>query len=75
MNDLANWVQDALIVLLFIFSAIGAVIAYEIRALHKRIDSHSEKLESHVKEGVTVHRSLERIETKLDMHMKNGGGH
>ena len=73
--DWPTWIHDGLIVLLAIIAGVGGLIAYERRSLHRRIDKHADELDKHVHEGIEVHRALERIETKLDMHMRNGGSH
>ena len=81
-----DWVTLGVTVGIFIVVSIGSLIIYEVQRLHKRIDKATEEIharidkrgseiDGHIKEGIVVHKSLERIETKLDLHMKNGLRH
>ena len=73
--DVHNWIQDGIAVLTVIAVPIGTLVIWRFHTLSKAIEKDGEALDAHIKEGIQVHRALERIETKIDLHMKNGGKH
>ena len=70
-----NLVEPAIMVILFVIAVIGGLIAYELRRIHGRIDKYSAEMDDHVKAGVEVHKSLERIETTQRLHIENAHAH
>jgi len=75
MDNVYLFLQVVTVVFACVATPVGLWILREFRTLHKRVDKHADEMDDHIKEGVFVHRSLERIETKLDMHLNNGGRH
>lgn len=70
-----GWLQAVVTAGVFVVAAVGGLIIWEIRKVHDRITKYAKELDEHVKESIEVHKSLERIETKQDLHMENGHRH
>ena len=89
MNDWYFFIEIVTVVFLVIASPVGLWIIREFRTLHKRVDKHAEEMDAHIREGVDVHRALERnavnmkhLEKAVDRlreetrrHHENGGRH
>ena len=60
---------------IFVLSAIGGLIIWELRKLHSRIDKYSEKMDKHIDESAGIQRELGEVHTSIDMHIKNGHNH
>ena len=68
---MAEWVNIAVLIGLFVIGLIGGLIVHELRKIHTRIDKYAGEMDDHIKEGVQVHAAQARIETKIDMHLGN----
>ena len=66
---MAEWVNIAVLVGLFVIGMIGGLIVHELRKIHTRIDKYSREMDDHIKAGVKVLTTQTRIETKLDAHL------
>ena len=75
-QSLAAWVQDGILIGIFIISAIGGLIVWEIKKVHSRIDKYHDEhvkrveaiekeLKDHLKEGVEIYKALTAIQTEL----------
>ena len=68
---MAEWVNIAVLVGLFVIGGIGGLMVHELRKVHTRIDKYSDEMDDHIKAGVKVLTTQTRIETKLDAHLGN----
>ena len=79
MNDLAAWVQDAILAIGLIASALIGLAVWQIKLLHSRIDKYHweirEDFREHVRDSKPVIESQIRLETLLKTHIGNGHRH
>ena len=79
MQDLAAWVQDAILAIGLLASALIGLAVWQIKLLHSRIDKYHEELRGefreHVRESKPVIASQIRLETLLKTHIGNGHKH
>lgn len=59
------------VVALFVVSAVGGLIVYELRRLHDRIDKYAARMESHIDQGVQVHTAVTEVRTELRAHVRD----
>ena len=63
------------VIALFVASAVGGLIVYELRRLHDRIDKYAERMEQHIDQGVLVHKAITEVQTELRAHLRDAHGH
>ena len=66
-----TFIEPLTLVALFVVSAVGGLIVWELRKIHTRIDKYAGEMDDHIKEGVQIHKAVAR----LDMHLENGHTH
>ena len=78
--------QPITIVALFIVSAVGGLIVWELKRIHARIDRRDDMLtkyiqgqdrkwERHLEDSQELHEEVTEIKVKQDMHLQNGHRH
>ena len=67
---MAYLIEPALIAGLFIVTAVGGLIVYELRQIHRRIDKYAEKMDSHIKDDVKIQMTLAGFRKDIDWVIK-----
>ena len=79
MQDLAAWVQDAILLVGLIATGLIGLATWQIKLLHSRIEKYHkelrEELREHIKDSVPVREGLVELRTLLKSHITNGHKH
>ena len=62
------WIQSLTEIGLFAVAAVGGLILWRLRSIEQKIDGH-------IKESVEIQKTITRIDTTQDLHIKNGHRH
>lgn len=69
------WLEPIVVVGIFVLSAIGGLIIWELRKIHARIDKYTSELDAHVRDSVAVKTTIAEMRTEIRLHMQNGLHH
>ena len=79
MQDLAAWVQDAILLVGLIATGLIGLAAWQIKLLHQRIEKYHneirEELRDHIKDSVPVREGVVELRTLIRTHLTNGHKH
>ena len=79
MQDLAAWVQDAILLVGLIASALIGLAVWQIKLLHERIEKYHnelrEELREHIRDSVPVREGMIELRTLIRTHISNGHNH
>ena len=70
-----GWLQAVVTAGVFIVGGVGALIVWELKRIHSRIDKYTQEMDEHIKESTEIRVNIQDIQTKQDMHMENGHRH